>query len=280
MRTIKRTDSMTGSWPLQTHSHSQQARWLLRAKKVAGPALRLFCFAHAGGSAAVYHHWHKQLPANIEVCAVQLPGRGHRISEPVIDDLALLVDSIYKGIGDQFDTPFAFFGHSMGGMLAFELTRLLRRKGLPLPRHLFVSACRAPQFQLGREPIHALPKIQFLEKLRHLNGTPAEVLENTELMDMMEPVLRADFKIVESRQYHQEQPLDIPITAFGGQHDERVSTDYLQGWQQHTEARFTLQLFPGDHFYYTRQNTVLLRQIADLLSLSPRSAMPQAGKLC
>ncbi len=246
--------------------------WLVRAKKVSNPSLRLFCFAHAGGSAAVYHQWHKQLPSNLEVCAVQLPGRGQRISEPAIDQLPALVEAICDGIEAQLDTPFAFFGHSMGGTIAYELIRCLRRRGLPQPCHLLVSGCRAPQFLLGREPIHDLPKTDFLDKLRELNGTPKEALANAELMDMMEPILRADFKIVETRKYHEEVPLTMPVSVFGGKQDNRVSLDHLQSWQQHTSATFWLQLFEGDHFYYVQENKALLRQIADLLYLGSRTA--------
>lgn len=247
-------------------------RWLVTAKKVTNPNLRLFCFSHAGGSATVYHQWHKQLPSNLELCAVQLPGRGHRMSEQPINDLPALVEAICDGIKDQLDIPFAFFGHSMGGTVAYELSRCLRRRGLPQPCHLLVSGCRAPQFLLGREPIHDLPKAAFLDKLRELNGTPKEALANAELMDMMEPILRADFKIVETREYLEEAPLTMPISAFGGKQDNRVSLEHLQSWQQHTSAAFWLQLFEGDHFYYAQQNKSLLRQITDLLYLSSHTA--------
>lgn len=272
MQTRIRTNRISNNGVVSAQFAPQQ-RWLVTPKKISNPSLRLFCFSHAGGSAAVYHQWHKQLPTNIEVCAVQLPGRGHRMSEPAIDDLALLVESICDGISEQLHVPFAFFGHSMGGILAYEVARCLRRRGLHQPCHLMISGCRAPHILLGREPIHNLSKPDFLAKLRELNGTPKEALENAELMAMMEPILRADFKIVETREYYEEEPLSMPISAFGGKQDNRVNLEHLQSWQQHsTSATFWLQLFEGDHFYYTQHNRELLRQMTDLLYLGARTA--------
>ncbi len=262
-----------------TRRKSQLAKnpWFITAKPVSNPSLRLFCFCHAGGSATVFHQWHQRLPSDIEVCAIQYPGRGHRISEALIDDYDQMVESITEGIQSKLNQPFAFFGHSMGAMLSFGVARRLRDQGLPLPCHLLLSASRAPQFELGREPLHNLAKPEFIERLKQLNGTPAEVLEHAELMEMMEPILRADFKIVETRVYQETQPLEMPFAVFGGKEDSRVNTDYLQGWQQHTNAGFWLQLFSGDHFYYLQQPNPLLKQITDLLCLTPRFAPINTG---
>lgn len=264
MQTITRTAQPAAPGRLQ------QDKWVIKAKKLKQPSLRLYCFAHAGGSAVVYHHWHKMLPVNIEVCAVQLPGRGHRIKETLLDDFSTLVDAVTEGLQPQLSStvPFAFFGHSMGAMLAFEVTRNLRRRSQTLPIHLLVSGCRAPQFTLDREPIHRLSRADFIEKLRDYNGTPAEALENVELMEMMEPVLRADFRVVETREYNEEAPLAMPISCFGGHQDERVKHEHLVGWRQHTSAGFWQQMFPGDHFYHLSDSKALLRQMTDLLCLA------------
>lgn len=273
MRTITRTRSVNSTNVIQNRQRTNGNSWFVISKKVQQPSMRLFCFSHAGGSATVYHNWHKSLPSDIEICAIQLPGRGHRISEPVIDNISQLVESICDNISAHLQVPFAFFGHSMGAMLAFEVSRNLRKRGLPQPCHLMVSACRAPQHELGRVAIHDLPQDEFLASLSTLNGTPAEALDNKELMEMMEPILRADFKVVETRRYSEQTELSMPISVFGGQQDERVSRAYLQDWQQHTSAGFWLQLFPGDHFYYTQDNKDLLRKIADLLYLTPKAAV-------
>lgn len=160
-----------------------------------------------------------------------------------------LVQAITEVILPYLDKPFALFGHSMGAVVSFELARLLRRQYKREPLHLFVSGRRAPQIPPLEPCMHTLPEPAFLDKLRHLNGTPKAVLENTELMQLLLATLRADFAVIETYIYAAEPPLDCPITVFGGLQDDEVGLDDLQAWRQHTNACFSLQLFPGDHFF-------------------------------
>jgi len=157
--------------------------------------MRLFCFPYAGGNAAAFQKWHRAFPDSIEVCSLQYPGRGNRMREPAFTNAIPLAHDVARALTSLLDLPFAFFGHSMGGLIAFEVAREFRRKQLPLPLHLFVSSVRAPQFPNRDRIAPDMPEPQFKEELRRLNGTPNEVLENKELMNLMLPMLRADFSV-------------------------------------------------------------------------------------
>jgi medium-chain acyl-[acyl-carrier-protein] hydrolase len=176
-----------------------------------------------------------------------------------------LVPTLASALFPYLDKPFAFFGHSMGGLVSFELARLLRREYGLSPVHLFVSAHRAPQVPDPDAPIHALPNPEFLQELRRYNGTPEAVLENAELMQLLLPTLRADFAVVETYAYTPEQPLDCPITAFGGLDDREVSSDELEAWREQTNASFVLKMFPGDHFFLDSAKPLLLQSLSQKL---------------
>ena len=228
-------------------------------------SLRLFCFPYAGGAALTFRTWPDSLPITIQICPVELPGRGKRIASVPFTRLQLLVQAIAIAILPYLDKPFAFFGHSMGGLVSFELARLLRKKYGKSPVHLFVSGYRAPQVPDPDPPIHDLPEPEFLEALRRLNGTPEVVLGNTELMQILLPALRADFAVIETYAYTPESPLACPITAFGGLQDREVSCEDLKAWQQQTNAAFSLQMLPGDHFFLQSAQPLLLQSLSQEL---------------
>jgi medium-chain acyl-[acyl-carrier-protein] hydrolase len=223
--------------------------------------LRLFCFPYAGGGALTFRTWCDRIPATVELCSVELPGRGTRLQEPLFTRLTPLVEAIAPALLPYLDKPFAFFGHSMGAMICFELTRLLRLEYNIIPVHLFVSGRRAPQIPNQKPPIHALPEALFIEELRRLNGTPEAVLENRELMELVLPILRADFAIVETYTYINEPALECPITVFGGLQDREVERENLEAWQEQTRAAFALQMFPGDHFFLNSAQAMLLESL-------------------
>lgn len=245
-------------------------KWFLIPQRKPQASLRLFCFPFAGGNGAVFMPWAARLPADVELNAVQLPGRGARISETPLNNIQHMARACADAMAPLLDRPFVFFGHSMGAMLAYELTRELRRRGLPLPQQLMVSACRAPHCELGREPLHNLPKPQFIDAVANLKGTPEAAIANPELMDLLEPVLRADFTAAESWVYTPEPALALPIAAFGGTQDHWVARTVLSAWREHTTAGFWQQNFAGDHFYILQQTTALVQQISQLLCIVPR----------
>lgn len=232
-------------------------------------SLRLFCFPYAGGGASVYRLWPEALPAQVEVCPVQLPGREGRIQETAFARLVPLVQTLAQLLRPYLDIPFAFFGHSLGALICFELARQLRRQTGLSPVHLFVAACPAPQLPASDRPIHQLPEAAFVAELRRLNGTPELVLQDPDLLDLFLPLLRADFELYETYTYLAEAPFECPLSAFGGLRDQRVDRSALAAWREHTTGDFGLRMFPGDHFFLESSRWLLLQAVAqDLAQLS------------
>jgi medium-chain acyl-[acyl-carrier-protein] hydrolase len=186
--------------------------------------------------------------------------------------LGALVEAVAEVLAPQLDRPFAFFGHSMGAMISFELTRLLRRRHGLRPAHLFLSGRRAPQFPPTEPPTYHLPEPEFVEKLRGLNGTPAEVLAHAELMQLLIPLLRADFEVVQTYEYAPGPPLDCPVSVYGGLLDAEVSDEHLKAWGELAAGEFELRMFPGDHFFIQSHEQQIVRAVGERLSRLARVA--------
>jgi medium-chain acyl-[acyl-carrier-protein] hydrolase len=179
--------------------------------------------------------------------------------------MELLAKAVLSEMRPYLDRPFAFFGHSMGAVISFEIARLLRREQTTLPIHLFVSGRPAPQIPEPKRYTYNLPDPAFMKELLRLKGTPAEVLEHPELMQVVMPLLRADFELIQTYTYTDEPPLNIPLTAIGGLEDE-ISREKLEGWRAQTTRAFSLRLLPGDHFYLTTNHRLLLPLLTQELS--------------
>ena len=233
-----------------------------------GPAarLRLFCFPYAGGGASSYRRFGTYLPEDIDVWAVQLPGREERFLERPVERLDALLDMLVAETSAHGETPFAFFGHSMGAVIAWELARRLSADDARRLRHVFLSGSRAPQFRhAGMARLHLLPGAELVDAIRALGGTPEDVLADAELMRLLLPVLRADFALLASHSFCLDQPIHVPMTIFGGDDDPRVRPEHLAGWRSLTAYRFSLRLFSGDHFFLHTQREPLLRHIGSEL---------------
>lgn len=242
--------------------------WVSCYKPNPQAKLRLFCFPYAGGSGSIFRPWLNYLPSTIELCSIELPGRGKRIANPPFIRLKPLIESLTSVILPNLDKPFAFFGHSMGGIVSFELTRILAREYGIYPVSLLISGCRAPQVPASTPPIHQLPDSDFLEELRRFNGTPQAVLENAELIELMLPTLRADFAVLETYKYVFEPPLNCPIAVFGGLEDKEVSYKDLSAWRSQTGKAFSLLMFEGDHFFIDSVRSLFLASLLQNLYLS------------
>lgn len=210
----------------------------------------------------MYRNWAHYLPPDVQVIPVELPGRGTRLKEPPIVNLVTLIDVLAEVVFPLLDAPFAFFGHSMGSIIAFEMARRLRGQYGREPETLFVSGRRAPQ-AADRSPVtYNLPTNEFINELHKLDGTPKEVLENAELMELMLPLLRADFQLVQTYEYCPDIPLKSPIIAYGGLQDSEEIRDLLSLWGEQTSSSFRLHMLPGDHFFLRSSQDLLLRLLA------------------
>ena len=245
---------------------SQNTTWIALDRSNPQTKMRLFCFPHAGSGASIFRSWQNQLPLEIEVVSVQLPGREERIGERPFTELASLVETLAKVLLPALDKPFAFYGHSFGGLLGFELARYLRTRHGKSPVHLFVGACTAPQLPNPFQFLDSSSDSALIELL-HEFGTPAELLENTELMEALLPTIKADFLALNGYTYWQDVPLDCPITAFGGLNDTKVSPEAIAAWYQQTKSNFNLKMFPGKHLFLESERGLLLQTISQELML-------------
>lgn len=236
------------------HHHTGSSVWLRSFAPKSQARLRIFCFPYAGAGASVYRSLFDQVPEELEICPVQLPGRELRFAEPPFVSLDPLVAALHEELQPFLDKPYAFFGHSMGALISFELARALRHSGqAPGPVHLLVSGHRAPHLPDLRPPAHQLPDPQLLETLRRLEGTPEEVLRHQELLQILLPLLRADFAICETYTYLPQPPLACPISAFGGLWDPNVPCDAMRAWKQHTTGTYQVHFFAGGHFFWQNE---------------------------
>lgn len=235
----------------------------------SGSKIRLFCFPFAGGGASAYWSWIAELSPDIEIVALQLPGRESRWGELAYSQMAPLIHQLAGDLKPLFVPPFAFFGHSMGSFIAFELARELRRRGQPSPERLIVSAARAPQVPDPDKPLHVRGDDELLRELRRLDGIPRELMDYPELLQVLVPTLRSDLKLCETYAYSDEPPLECSISAFGGEQDSKVPRAFLEAWRYHTKRDFRLRIFPGSHFYLKPAQKELLDVVRrDLTSIN------------
>jgi medium-chain acyl-[acyl-carrier-protein] hydrolase len=233
--------------------------WFVCPQPNPGANLRLFLFPYAGGGPAAFGKWPAEFPDMIETWIAHYPGRGSRHKEPALKQIAALEEGLTQALRPFLEKPFAFFGHSLGGLVAFELARRLHQENLPQSQVLFLSACVAPHLPVSDLPIHTLPDRDFLKALQALDGIPSEVANFPELIDLLLPTLRADFEAVETYHFRSNEPaVDCPIVAFGGIDDRRVRGGHLKAWARYTSAGFKLQYFPGDHFFLNTSRSAMI----------------------
>jgi medium-chain acyl-[acyl-carrier-protein] hydrolase len=226
--------------------------------------LRLFCFPYAGGSASAFRCWGAALPPEVELCALQLPGRERRLSEPPFSQLTALLEALEPAMLPLLDRPFAFFGYSMGTRIALALAQRWQARQAPQPRVLIAAAASAPHLPRSTPPLHELDDAGLREALRRYEGTPAEVLEHRELMELLLPLLRADFTIAGT--LLPPEPLRCPISAWGGLEDANVPLEGLERWRELTQAEFRLRRFPGGHFFLRDAGELLLVALREELA--------------
>lgn len=228
---------------------SRSEIWCAATEAKPAALARLLCFPYAGANASIFSAWHRQLPVHLEVRGIQLPGRRNRLSEASFTRMLPLVNELGEALVPFLDRPFIFFGHSMGAIVSFEIARWLRRNRKPTPDTLFVSARRAPQIPDKSAALHLMSDAEFITEIRHLSGTPPELLDDPHILRMILPALRADTELCETYQYTSDVPLSCPIVAFCGQDDAEETPERMQEWAAQTTANFHLHVLAGDHFF-------------------------------
>lgn len=240
--------------------------------------VRLFCFPHAGGAPVAFFPWSEALGPAIECVSVQYPGRAQRLQEPPfhrVEDVVAEVAGAFERQPERWmDRRFAFYGHSFGAIVAFELVRRLRREGRPLPEHLFVGAARAPHLGLPFAPIHGTSDAEFLEQIQtRYGGIPEAIARHPELVEIFLPAMRADFTAYETYRSQEEAPFEMPITAWVGDEDRAVTPEGVEAWAQHTRGPFVMNILAGGHFFPTANLQKLASDLQVCLRISPTPAV-------
>jgi len=243
------------------------SKWITCPQPYPQARLRLFCFPYAGGGSTAFRPWSAALSPKVEVCPIELPGRGARFTEPPLTQMPQLIQALTQAILPYLDKPFAFFGHSMGALISYELTHALQRHFGQLPTCLIVSGRPAPQLPPAKS-IHLLPDTHFLQEVRQFNGIPDNIFSNLELMSLFLPILRADFTIIETYAYTATSPLACEIVALGGLQDNNVNIADLEAWREQAMQGFSMHLLPGDHFFINSAQEQVLHLLKAKLSNS------------
>lgn len=248
-----------------------RGRWLRCPQPRPGARARLVCLPHAGGSASAYRSWPQLLGAGIEVHNVQYPGREDRFGEPFVDDLVSAVRQLVAEIEPLTRDRYALFGHSMGAAIAYEVAAELHRRGLPPPAHLFVSG-RQPPHHHRSGVVHTRTNEELGAELVRLNPTNAELLAESELAALVLPIVRNDYRLIETYRPREPTVLTVPITALIGTEDRELTVAEARDWAGCTDRSFRLREYPGDHFFLVDQ-----RQAVTELLLHTLRPGPEAG---
>ncbi|MFD7862996.1 thioesterase II family protein [Streptomyces sp. NPDC057682] len=237
--------------------------WIRRYFPSSEAAVQLVCLPHAGGSASFYRPVAQALSPRVEALAVQYPGRQDRRNEPMIDDLGVLADRVCEAVAASVDRPFALFGHSMGATLAFEVGVRLERRGL-FPLRVFASGRRAPS-RVRDERVHQRDDDGMIRELRGLSGTDQRVFGDEELLRMVLPAIRNDYRAAETYRYTPGPALRCPVTVLAGDSDPKADHDEVAAWSAHTDGGFELRTYAGGHFYLIDHAADVIKVIGERL---------------
>lgn len=219
--------------------------------------MNVFCLPFAGGNQYSYLDYKKIEPDSLNFIFIEIPGRSRRIGEKLLTNLHDIAEDVFYQIKNNLKTPYAIYGHSMGSILGYLITQRIVQENLNPPKHLFFSGAMAPSLRDKHIIKHDLPRKEFFEKIRTLGGSPEEVLNNDALMDIFEPILRSDFRAVETYKYKQSSLLNIPITVMIGI-DENITKSEAMAWGKETQASIEVIEFTGNHFFiYNHQKEIV-----------------------
>ncbi len=253
---------------MEVASTSGSGRWVRGYRRAPG-GMPLFCFPHAGGAASYFHPWAASLAPGIDVLAVQYPGREDRAAEPCVTTIPELADQIHAALRSSLPETFAFFGHSMGAVLAFEVTRRIAWAGDREPARLFVSGRAAPP-RKHHQNLHRAGDPALIAELRSLGGTDPRILQDNAVLELILPVMRADYTASETYEFAPGAPLSCDITALTGDRDVHNTAADAAAWSGHTTGAFDLRVYPGAHFYLDDCRAQVLEVISSSLAAPGR----------
>jgi surfactin synthase thioesterase subunit len=233
---------------------------------LAGADIRLFCFHHAGGAASAYNAWQEELGPRVSVLPVQLPGRERRAAEPRFTDIDALVADLDRGLDPLLDAPYAFYGHSMGAIVAYNLALLRAARGRSLPVRLMVGAYPPPHLLAPITDALNLSDEQLTRWLLDIGGMSELMLGYPDWVRSALALLRDDLRVCQSHQPPGDRPLPCPIDVFAGDRDPLLALDTVAGWSPHTTAECQVHVIPGGHFFLHESSALLLRTVAFLLT--------------
>ena len=251
---------------------ARNSPWIVRTAPRDGAALRLFLLPHAGASAVIYRDWHRAFGDGIDVCAIEPPGAFARRREPKIREVREFASRMAEAIEPYLDIPFAFFGYSLGALMAFECARLLCRTEKPRPRHLIVAAHKAPHVPMRNPPISRASTSVFVRELERRYGEfEAAIKAEPELMEVVVEMMRVDLAMLENYRFRDEAKFSFPVTAIGGTHDTTTDRAALEAWRAHTDGAFQTHMLPGGHFFLRTQAAELRAIVSDALGVAKPS---------
>jgi medium-chain acyl-[acyl-carrier-protein] hydrolase len=250
---------------------SSPSPWFVVGSPRPDPVARLFCFPYAGGSAQIFQDWHHYLPYEVEVVGVQYPGRGARVAERAITSCDQMIETLLVEFEPWLDVPYMFFGHSNGALVSFELARALQDSGSYLHIHQFISAKRAIHLDPRRKQLHDLPRDAFLREVERLGGTPAELLADPEFMEILLPILRADFSLSETYVRRDASPLKVDATILYGSRDVDIPEYDALRWAELVRGNIDHRSFDGGHFFINTHK----RQVLEFMRAKMKAIMRQ-----
>jgi len=239
---------------------SPSSNTFIRGKNRPNALLRIFCFSYAGSSAQLFFNWNDYVPEWVEVSGFEFPGHGRRLIESkVIKEQAEAVLCIADALTPMLDKPYALYGHCLGAVLAYEATRILRSRGARQPVHLFASGARGPHYGIPIANCESMDDEQFIKHFTQVYGAAITVLNDAKMRPLVLPMVRADAHITQYYHYDPGAPVDYNITAVAGVDDPDVQLEHLEGWRQHTTAKVSTRLYPGNHFFFVEQAREMLK---------------------
>jgi len=242
-------------------------KWCVIPRPNPTADIKLICIPYAGGSASIYIPWINYLPHNVELVIIQPPGRSSRISETPLDNMSKLINEMGLVLPKILNKPYILFGHSLGSKIAFEIIRKSTSLHIPHPMFFIASGSAGPQKKNNRDITYNLNDDEFISKLEEMDGTPKDVINNKELMSIVLPTLKADFKISETYQFTGNKYFNIPLSVLGGEYDVDINLDDLKLWQYFFNSTSEITIFSGGHFFINSHKEEVLEKINEIISL-------------